>query len=171
MALSFLLAAKQIGKYNRQLKQIVQYKYKYKPSVNNKKCSNLLQPYQTTNDLVQLHETAKKIIQPKEATNNFINLNQTASNLPRLPEFLTRQEIYCVEIFVKKRRFHTAASERKYSTENGSQRETPRLPRIVYMQNPFTWIINKFDMKILEKAWDPTFRQVEFVRGSKQVST
>lgn len=186
MAFSFLLAAKQGGKYNRQLKQVVQLnKNKYKPSVNTKTCNNLLQAHQTTNDLVHLHETAKKfiqpidmrntsfltsMIQPKEAASNFVN-HKPVINLPRLPEFLARQEIYCVEIFVKKRRFHTAASERKYSTENESQRETRRLPRIVYMQNPFTWIINKFDLKILEKAWDPTFCQTEFIRGTKQVGT
>lgn len=170
MALSFLLAAKQIGKYNRQLKQVVQLKNKYKPSINTEKCYNLLQPLQTSNNLVQLNETAKKFIRPKEATTNFVNLHQAASNLPRLPDFLVTQQICCVEIFVKNRHFHTAASERKYSTD-GSQREAPRLPRIFYMQNPFTWIVNKFDMKILEKAWDPTFRQAEFVRGSKQVRT
>lgn len=53
--------------------------------------------------------------------------------------------------------------------EHGRPEQT-RLPTLIYVQNPITWLVNKIDFKMLKKAWDNEFDENEFKRGTKQAS-
>lgn len=44
-------------------------------------------------------------------------------------------------------------------------------PRLIYVQNPFTWVANKVRMKKLQYTWDRDFDEDEFKRGVKLVNT
>lgn len=42
-------------------------------------------------------------------------------------------------------------------------------PRLIYLQNPWSWLSNKMRLKMLKYTWDRDFREDEFIRGVKQV--
>lgn len=42
-------------------------------------------------------------------------------------------------------------------------------PRLIYLQNPLSWLSNKMRLKWLKYTWDREFREDEFMRGVKQV--
>ncbi|KAH9644261.1 hypothetical protein HF086_003760 [Spodoptera exigua] len=43
-----------------------------------------------------------------------------------------------------------------------------RVPRLILLQNPFTWLMIKIDFSVLRNIWDPTFHEREFKFGTKQ---
>lgn len=43
-------------------------------------------------------------------------------------------------------------------------------PNLIYVQNPFTWLTNKFRLRLLRYTWDHEFEEKEFKRGATQVS-
>lgn len=45
-----------------------------------------------------------------------------------------------------------------------------RIPKLILLQNPFTWIMIKIDFGILRRVWDPEFQEREFKFGTRQVS-
>lgn len=44
-------------------------------------------------------------------------------------------------------------------------------PSLIYVQNPLTWLSNKFRLKLLRYTWDHDFVEREFKRGATQVLT
>lgn len=50
---------------------------------------------------------------------------------------------------------------------NKNERKTPNL---FFLQNPYTWAKNKFDLKLLKYSWDKDFNENEFKIGAKTVS-
>lgn len=44
-----------------------------------------------------------------------------------------------------------------------------RVPKLILVQNPFTWLMIKIDFSVLRNIWDPTFKESEFKYGTKQV--
>lgn len=44
-----------------------------------------------------------------------------------------------------------------------------KVPRLVYVQNPLSWLRNKVYMKVLKYTWDRQFDESEFKRGATQV--
>ncbi|CAG9785128.1 unnamed protein product [Diatraea saccharalis] len=46
-----------------------------------------------------------------------------------------------------------------------------KVPKLILIQNPFTWLMIKIDFSVLRNVWDPTFEENEFKFGSKQVTT
>ncbi|XP_052738614.1 m-AAA protease-interacting protein 1, mitochondrial [Bicyclus anynana] len=43
-----------------------------------------------------------------------------------------------------------------------------RIPKLILVQNPFTWLMTKVDFCVLRHVWDPEFKEKEFKFGSKQ---
>ncbi|KAL0840435.1 hypothetical protein ABMA28_015689 [Loxostege sticticalis] len=43
-----------------------------------------------------------------------------------------------------------------------------RVPRLILIQNPFTWLMIKIDFSVLRNVWDPSFEEREFKFGTKQ---
>ncbi|CAH2107419.1 unnamed protein product [Euphydryas editha] len=43
-----------------------------------------------------------------------------------------------------------------------------RIPKLILLQNPFTWIMIKIDFSILRRIWDPEFQEREFKFGTRQ---
>ncbi|XP_013186095.2 m-AAA protease-interacting protein 1, mitochondrial [Amyelois transitella] len=43
-----------------------------------------------------------------------------------------------------------------------------RVPKLILVQNPFTWIMIKIDFCVLRHVWDPSFQENEFKFGTKQ---
>ncbi|XP_072940840.1 m-AAA protease-interacting protein 1, mitochondrial-like [Epargyreus clarus] len=43
-----------------------------------------------------------------------------------------------------------------------------RIPKLILIQNPFTWLMTKIDFSVLRNVWDPSFREKEFKFGTKQ---
>ncbi|VVC96469.1 unnamed protein product [Leptidea sinapis] len=54
------------------------------------------------------------------------------------------------------------------SNENIPKKNKRRIPKLILLQNPFKWILNKIDFTVLRRVWDPTFREKEFKLGTKQ---
>ncbi|XP_045446560.1 m-AAA protease-interacting protein 1, mitochondrial-like [Melitaea cinxia] len=55
----------------------------------------------------------------------------------------------------------------------GHNKEEPkkrkkRIPKLILLQNPFTWIMIKIDFGILRRVWDPEFQEREFKFGTRQ---
>jgi hypothetical protein len=63
--------------------------------------------------------------------------------------------------FIISRLFH-------HTSENYGKEKQP-VPKLLYMQNPVTWLVNKLDFGMLKQTWDPHFDESEFRRGTKQV--
>ncbi|XP_046393556.1 uncharacterized protein LOC124161296 [Ischnura elegans] len=54
------------------------------------------------------------------------------------------------------------------ATHSGRNDETPEQKSVIlYIQNPFRWLVNKLDFGMLRRAWDPTFKENEFRDGTK----
>lgn len=45
-----------------------------------------------------------------------------------------------------------------------------RVPKLILIQNPFTWLMIKIDFSVLRNVWDPAFEEKQFKFGTKQVS-
>lgn len=59
-----------------------------------------------------------------------------------------------------------------HHTSENSAKEKQSVPKVLYMQNPVAWLVNKLDFGMLKRTWDPHFDESEFRRGTKQaVST
>ncbi|RVE42025.1 hypothetical protein evm_013329 [Chilo suppressalis] len=43
-----------------------------------------------------------------------------------------------------------------------------RVPKLILIQNPFTWLMIKIDFSVLRNVWDPSFEESEFKYGTKQ---
>lgn len=43
-----------------------------------------------------------------------------------------------------------------------------RVPKLILLQNPFTWLMIKIDFSVLKNIWDPLFIEREFKFGTKQ---
>lgn len=50
---------------------------------------------------------------------------------------------------------------------NKNERKTPNL---FFLQNPYIWVKNKIDFKLLKYSWDKGFNENEFKNGAKIVS-
>ncbi|CAB3242884.1 unnamed protein product [Arctia plantaginis] len=55
--------------------------------------------------------------------------------------------------------------KRKPLKDNKGKR---RVPKLILVQNPFTWLMIKIDFSVLRNIWDPTFQESEFKYGTKQ---
>lgn len=44
-----------------------------------------------------------------------------------------------------------------------------RIPKLILLQNPFSWLVNKIDFRVLRYVWDPDFKEKEFKFGTRQV--
>lgn len=45
-----------------------------------------------------------------------------------------------------------------------------RIPKLILLQNPFSWLMNKIDFRVLRYVWDPDFKEKEFKFGTRQVN-
>ncbi|XP_022816081.1 m-AAA protease-interacting protein 1, mitochondrial-like [Spodoptera litura] len=52
--------------------------------------------------------------------------------------------------------------------EDPKKNRKRRVPRLILLQNPFTWLMIKIDFSVLRNIWDPTFHEREFKFGTKQ---
>ncbi|XP_067645427.1 uncharacterized protein [Eurosta solidaginis] len=51
---------------------------------------------------------------------------------------------------------------------NNDQRKT--IPKLVYLHNPFKYLVTKANLLKLRYLWDRNFKEQEFIRGSKQAA-
>ncbi|XP_052753061.1 m-AAA protease-interacting protein 1, mitochondrial isoform X2 [Galleria mellonella] len=49
-----------------------------------------------------------------------------------------------------------------------NKEQKKRVPKLILVQNPFTWLMIKIDFSVLKNVWDPTFMEKEFKFGTKQ---
>jgi hypothetical protein len=68
---------------------------------------------------------------------------------------------YNCSVSVVSRSFH-------HTSENYEKEKKP-LPKLLYVQNPITWLVIKLDFRMLKQTWDPQFDEYEFRRGTVQV--
>lgn len=54
--------------------------------------------------------------------------------------------------------------------QNRRRQSAAPATRLIYMQNPWSWLCNKMRLKMLQYTWDREFSEVDFKRGVKQVS-
>lgn len=50
------------------------------------------------------------------------------------------------------------------------EKKKKRVPKLILVQNPFTWMMIKIDFTVLRSIWDPGFEEKEFKLGTKQVT-
>ncbi|KAJ9578866.1 hypothetical protein L9F63_004925 [Diploptera punctata] len=55
-----------------------------------------------------------------------------------------------------------------HQTPSYYEKKEKQIPKILYLQNPLTWLTNKLDFGLLKRTWDPQFNESEFRRGTKQ---
>ncbi|CAH2236984.1 jg9477 [Pararge aegeria aegeria] len=56
---------------------------------------------------------------------------------------------------------------RRRDNESPKKRKR-RIPKLILVQNPLTWLMIKIDFSVLRHVWDPTFEEKEFKLGTKQ---
>ncbi|XP_073951378.1 m-AAA protease-interacting protein 1, mitochondrial-like isoform X1 [Choristoneura fumiferana] len=56
--------------------------------------------------------------------------------------------------------------KRKHDKKRGPRKK--RVPRLILIQNPLTWLMIKIDFSVLRHIWDPTFAETDFKFGTKQ---
>ncbi|XP_041976452.1 m-AAA protease-interacting protein 1, mitochondrial-like [Aricia agestis] len=47
-------------------------------------------------------------------------------------------------------------------------KQEKKIPRLILLQNPWTWFMVKLDFTVLRNLWDPTFHEKEFKYGATQ---
>ncbi|KAF9798853.1 hypothetical protein SFRURICE_020417 [Spodoptera frugiperda] len=52
--------------------------------------------------------------------------------------------------------------------DNPQKNRKRRVPRLILLQNPFTWLMIKIDFSVLRNIWDPSFHERDFKFGTKQ---
>jgi hypothetical protein len=55
-----------------------------------------------------------------------------------------------------------------HSSKNYGRNKQP-MPKLLYIQSPIAWLVNKLNFRMLKWTWDPHFDESEFQRGTKQV--
>lgn len=55
--------------------------------------------------------------------------------------------------------------------EEDKKKKKKRVPKLILIQNPLTWLMIKIDFSVLRNIWDPGFQEKEFKYGTKQVSS
>lgn len=53
--------------------------------------------------------------------------------------------------------------------ENSSFKSSTTVPRLIYVQNPLSWLRNKIYLNILRFTWDRQFVESDFKRGATKV--
>ncbi|KAJ0179946.1 hypothetical protein K1T71_004537 [Dendrolimus kikuchii] len=48
------------------------------------------------------------------------------------------------------------------------KKEKRRVPKLILLQNPFTWLMIKIDFTVLKNIWDSDFEEKEFKYGTRQ---
>lgn len=64
------------------------------------------------------------------------------------------------------RNVHKTRSNTQKSSFNSS---SSTVPRLIYVQNPLSWLRNKLYLQILKFTWDRQFVESDFKRGATQV--
>ncbi|XP_030023436.2 m-AAA protease-interacting protein 1, mitochondrial [Manduca sexta] len=52
--------------------------------------------------------------------------------------------------------------------DKGPKKQKKRVPKLILLQNPLTWLMIKIDFGVLKNIWDSTFEEKEFKYGTKQ---
>lgn len=55
--------------------------------------------------------------------------------------------------------------------DDSPKKRKKRIPKLILVQNPLTWLMIKIDFSVLRHLWDPSFEEKEFKFGTKQVKT
>lgn len=50
------------------------------------------------------------------------------------------------------------------------KKKRKRVPKLILLQNPLTWLMIKIDFSVLRNIWDQSFHEKDFRLGTKQVS-
>lgn len=56
-----------------------------------------------------------------------------------------------------------------FGKKDDNQKKKKRVPKLILLQNPLTWLMIKIDFGVLRSVWDPTFAENDFKFGTKQV--
>ncbi|CAK1553651.1 unnamed protein product [Leptosia nina] len=55
-----------------------------------------------------------------------------------------------------------------FRRKNKPNKKKKRIPRLILLQNPFTWLMTKIDFIVLRRVWDSSFRERDFKFGTTQ---
>lgn len=65
--------------------------------------------------------------------------------------------------------FINTLNQRTFFFRKRDKPDKKRVPKLILIQNPFTWLMIKIDFGVLRTVWDPDFVEKEFKFGTKQV--
>lgn len=114
--------------------------------VQHDQCTALFKP-DPTNLFRQLEPPRLPDNGPKLLQNN----KNTANFLKGLPK----------NFIFRRKKIEEPDDERK--------KKKKRVPKLILIQNPLTWLMIKIDFSVLRNIWDPGFQEKEFKFGTKQV--
>lgn len=66
--------------------------------------------------------------------------------------------------------FFNTLHQRTFFFRKRDKPDKKRVPKLILIQNPFTWLMIKIDFGVLRTVWDPYFAEKEFKFGTKQVN-
>lgn len=66
--------------------------------------------------------------------------------------------------------FFNILNQRTFFFRKRDKPDKKRVPKLILIQNPFTWLMIKIDFGVLRTVWDPYFAEKEFKFGTKQVN-
>ncbi|XP_047514776.1 m-AAA protease-interacting protein 1, mitochondrial [Pieris napi] len=66
------------------------------------------------------------------------------------------------------KRFELLNNNLSLFRRKGPSKKSKRIPKLILLQNPFTWLMTKIDFIVLRRVWDSTFREKDFKFGATQ---
>lgn len=93
---------------------------------------------------------------------------QKAFNTDRFKQLEPQRTKFDVKLLSKFDFFNTL-NQRTFFFRKRDKPDKKRVPKLILIQNPFTWLMIKIDFGVLRTVWDPHFVEKEFKFGTKQV--
>lgn len=97
----------------------------------------------------------------------FKNIIKNYSVTTKASNFLFRQSNNTSKKLLKT---HLNLHNFNFKTNPTIKKNDRKTPNLFFLQNPYIWMKNKIDFKLLKYSWDNNFDENEFKNGSKTVS-
>lgn len=128
---------------------------------------NVLRYKQSIEPIKCLLAPAQSVLPQQFAIRSFSQ--QKAYNIVKFKQLEPQRTKFDVKLL---RQFDilNTVNQRTFCFRKRDSPDKKRVPKLILIQNPFTWLMIKIDFGVLKTVWDPYFAEKEFKFGTKQVS-
>lgn len=114
-------------------------------------------------------EPIKSVFAPSQSSLIRSFSQQKAYNTDKFKQLEPQRTKFDVKL-LRQFDFFNTLHQRTFFFRNKDKPDKKRVPKLILIQNPFTWLMIKIDFGVLRTVWDPYFAEKEFKFGTKQVN-